>query len=251
VRGVAAAYRESPRLGTLLSTTIPCAICWHLVGTASARFLLLVVLLTAAWSLSARWKLRVAVPAFCLALVGTAALYRSYDPAPLLGDVLRRGGALDAPRSERLQKRRSIYLYHERTGRATAQLLLQQRPPIGLVASIAIGKVGYYSGLPILDLVGLVDPVVARSGRERSGMLLPGHQRSNADYVFSRRPDYILIAKRGEKTWLIPAVSAIWAHSDLDTYYEWDKRVRGYKRRSRFAQPTSSEPNPRARPLRR
>src|SRR5262249_58143151 len=83
----------------------------------------------------------------------------------------------------------------------TATLLRQQTPPIRLLAAGGIGVIGYYSRLPLIDYFGLVDPTVATSAAEATegALLLPGHQRSNADYVFSRRPDFIGIggAPRG------------------------------------------------------
>jgi hypothetical protein len=74
----------------------------------------------------------------------------------------------------------------------TAAPLREQRPLLHLVAVAGIGVIGYYSGLPIADYLGLVDPAVAKSAPEHPGdyLLVPGHQRSNADYVFARRPSH-------------------------------------------------------------
>ena len=52
-------------------------------------------------------------------------------------------------------------------------MLRDQEPPVGLVAAVAIGELGYDSELPILDLVGLVAPVIARSQTEQRGMIQP------------------------------------------------------------------------------
>jgi hypothetical protein len=66
--------------------------------------------------------------------------------------------------------------------------------------------------------------------------LIPGHQRSNADYVMSRRPDYILMPRRDPRAaGLVPAHDALWAHPDLDRWYVWDDEVPAYRRRARAA----------------
>jgi hypothetical protein len=113
-------------------------------------------------------------------------------------------------------------------------VLLEREEPIALVATGAIGSFGFHSQLPILDILGLVDATIARTeppaGKEHSG--LPGHQRSNPDYVFSRKPDYILIGRRGKQRLggFVTAPGDIRTHPDLDRYYEWDAEVRGYRR---------------------
>ena len=81
-------------------------------------------------------------------------------------------------------------------------------------------------------LFGLVDPEIARSQVQRPGLAAPGHLRSNADYVFARRPDYILIPRRGTKMITAPSLSEIWARPELGAHYEWDEEVWGYRRRS-------------------
>ena len=42
---------------------------------------------------------------------------------------------------------------------------LRTHYPHQLVATVPIGAIGYYSGLPILDLVGLTEPEIAHAGR--------------------------------------------------------------------------------------
>jgi hypothetical protein len=61
---------------------------------------------------------------------------------------------------------------------------------------------------------------------------LPGHQRWNTAYVFRRRPDYILVARKGSPgKGNLPAVAGIWAHPDLERLYVWDEPIQGYRRR--------------------
>jgi hypothetical protein len=114
-----------------------------------------------------------------------------------------------------------------------AQLLRTRGEPITSVATGGIGALGFYSGLRIVDVLGVIDPVVARTPVPKSDKYsLPGHQRSNADYVFSREPDYILIGN-GEglrrPDW-VPAVNDLRAHPEMARRYVWDKEIIGYKR---------------------
>jgi arabinofuranosyltransferase len=113
------------------------------------------------------------------------------------------------------------------------QLLRQRGEPIASVATGGIGALGFFSGLPIVDILGVIDPVVARTPVPPSEKYsLPGHQRSNADYVFSREPDYILIGN-GEDLkrpdW-VPAVNDLRAHPEMARRYVWDREIIGYKR---------------------
>jgi hypothetical protein len=104
--------------------------------------------------------------------------------------------------------------------------------PVDLVAHTAIGRFGYYSGLPVLDLLGLVDPHVARSSERRSGTRLPGHQSSNVEYVFSRDPDLLVIPhpKARRDAFGLPAVAALWADPRLEKRYRWDQNIKAYRR---------------------
>jgi len=77
---------------------------------------------------------------------------------------------------------------------------------------------------------------VATSAAEATegALLLPGHQRSNADYVFSRRPDFIVIGRAPREGAVYPpAALAIWRHPDLARFYEWQQGPpEGYRRRA-------------------
>jgi hypothetical protein len=102
--------------------------------------------------------------------------------------------------------------------------------PIRLVATAGVGAFGYQSRLPLLDILGLVDPTIARSeaAQPLGAPTLPGHQRSNADYVFEREPDYILIPRQFSGG--VAANREIWAHPDLAAHYAWDDEIVGYRR---------------------
>ena len=139
-----------------------------------------------------------------------------------------------SPRIGQIAREREEDAKNERLGKRRARVLLEREEPIALVATGAIGSFGFYSQLPILDILGLVDATIARTDRppEKERFALPGHQRSNPDYVFSRKPDYILIGRRGKQRLgdLVTAPVEIRTHPDLDRYYEWDAEVLGYRR---------------------
>ena len=102
------------------------------------------------------------------------------------------------------------------------------------IAAGGVGIVGYYSRIPLVDYLGLLTEDVAHSdaGEMEGVVLLPGHQRSNADYVFSRKPEYILIAKESSVGLALPATREILEHPDLHTHYVWKPPpLSGYWRR--------------------
>ncbi len=65
-------------------------------------------------------------------------------------------------------------------------------PPEESVATIAIGAVGHYSGLRVVDPHGLIDPFIAHQ-RRRLGAGYAGHEKFDIDRVLSQRPGYILL----------------------------------------------------------
>ncbi len=74
--------------------------------------------------------------------------------------------------------------------------------------------------------------VLARSAWQRSSIdaHVPGHSGSDADYVFARKPDYILIQRQGTGAIPIPALVDIWSHPELKRRYRWDRWMRAYRR---------------------
>lgn len=68
---------------------------------------------------------------------------------------------------------------------------LESRSPDALVAANAVGALGYYSDLRILDMLGLNNAHIARYGDKEPGQV-PGHQVGDGQYVLSREPDYII-----------------------------------------------------------
>ena len=76
-----------------------------------------------------------------------------------------------------------------------------------LVATVLIGAIGYYagSGVPILDLVGLTDPAIAREGRSVPADMLTktwiGHERNDTAYVLARAPAVIVTTMHRPTPW--------------------------------------------------
>lgn len=67
------------------------------------------------------------------------------------------------------------------------------------IALVPIGAIGYYSGLTVYDMVGLVDPVIAHepfSQEYIKDSWKPGHDKGNGNYILSLQPTYILLIDR-------------------------------------------------------
>jgi hypothetical protein len=64
------------------------------------------------------------------------------------------------------------------------------------LATDAIGAIGYYSGLRVYGMHGLVDRYIAHTNDPRvTGLGVPGHERSNLRYILSREPTYVMISR--------------------------------------------------------
>jgi arabinofuranosyltransferase len=104
---------------------------------------------------------------------------------------------------------------------ATGTYLREHYPRGTLVATVPIGAIGYYSSLPILDLVGLTEPAIARAGRSVPPELLTkrwiAHERNNTEYVLERAPAVIVTTMVQERPWSSIAESraGFWADWEL------------------------------------
>ena len=124
--------------------------------------------------------------------------------------------------------------------------IAQAEPPPRMIAIIAIGRIGYYSKLPLLDLVGLTDKEVAKGTfKTPHAWQIPGHQRSNASYVLERAPDLLLIQRKPPQhpeeqpaSRAIPYVAEVelWNHPDFEKLYRWDPRLHMYVSRLRYGE---------------
>mgnify|MGYP000213648623 CR=1 FL=1 len=126
---------------------------------------------------------------------------------------------------------------HLRRAEASATRVLERRrqgEAIDLVAATAIGKFGWDLRLPILDMLGLVDAHIAHSPTRHPSkpvMWLAGHVRTDADYVFARRPDYIFLQRAWSTPLRLPVHDDFWSHPALERDYEWDADMLAYRRR--------------------
>jgi arabinofuranosyltransferase len=66
------------------------------------------------------------------------------------------------------------------------------------LATSAIGKMPFFSGLYTIDMLGLIDPVIAHGPIASKGYD-PGHVKFDPDYVLSRKPDLIA-------DWIVPSL---------------------------------------------
>lgn len=77
--------------------------------------------------------------------------------------------------------------------------------PHATIATVPIGAIGYYSQLPIVDLVGLTEPEIARAGRSVPPELLTkqwiGHERNCTECVLARAPALIVTTMHRESAW--------------------------------------------------
>ena len=75
-------------------------------------------------------------------------------------------------------------------------------PPGTSIGCGSTGAIGYYTGMPVVDILGLTEPYIARHGVVVGTQ--PGHLKADGAYVFARRPDLLLFGNiqihRGERT---------------------------------------------------
>lgn len=91
---------------------------------------------------------------------------------------------------ENLRVRTRFQEGNEKLGRQLAAT----RPADTLIAVGAAGAIPYYSGLPTIDMLGLSDRKIARGEpNARTGGSFVGHQKFDARYVLSRRPDIVVL----------------------------------------------------------
>jgi len=203
---------------------------------SGARYLLPVLPLLAALGVCGAAKLfdrsvlgavgGVLVPALCIHLSFFGFSVPMPDGRP---SVIER-----ASRNHEVARDRALDAKNEKLAAIRAGVLLERGATDVLVATGAIGAFGYFSRLPILDIMGLVNTTIARSPESRATpeFAFPGHQRSNPDYVFFRKPAYILIDRSGSKVFgdLVTAPNELREHPDLERHYVWDAEALGYRR---------------------
>ena len=73
------------------------------------------------------------------------------------------------------------------------QWLHQHLPAGTTLAAVPAGALGFYSELPLIDLVGLTDRTIAHTPLPSLGSGLAGHEKTNGAYVLSRHPEVLLL----------------------------------------------------------
>jgi hypothetical protein len=77
----------------------------------------------------------------------------------------------------------------------------QRLAPGSRVALAPIGAFGFYSQLPIVDLLGLTNDAIARAEPDLA-ITMKGHHRYDADWVLAQRPEVVILGNgqlaRGE-----------------------------------------------------
>jgi len=129
-------------------------------------------------------------------LVADLARWRPRVTRPLAGALAATAVALVAsgPPEDSVQRRRFVAQrdYEVPAWSATGRWLRANARPGESVACVPIGAVGYYSGLPLVDMLGLTDAPIARVGAP-AGAGWAGHERRDGPYVLGRRPTYLLL----------------------------------------------------------
>lgn len=75
---------------------------------------------------------------------------------------------------------------------AIGQTLALRAPPTTSVAVSAVGAIGYYSELTIVDLLGMTNHAIAAAEPDLE-VAFKGHHRHDANWVYDQQPDLILI----------------------------------------------------------
>lgn len=92
-----------------------------------------------------------------------------------------------AVRHDTLRRERIIVGAFAQVGRTLGAML----PPGTMIGCGSTGAIGFYSRLPIVDILGLTEPEIARGGTIVSKQ--PGHLKSLGSHVLDRGPDLLLL----------------------------------------------------------
>jgi hypothetical protein len=71
-----------------------------------------------------------------------------------------------------------------------------KRNPAESIVIPAIGAVGYYSNMNVIDYYGLTEPHIARMTIKTFNENFPGHEKTDIDYILSKNPTYLMGYKR-------------------------------------------------------
>lgn len=221
VRGIVAAVDRHVRYGVLLAAPVLALLMWHVFGFSAAGAALGLVIGAAAGVLL--WnRRRLAVAAF-VSVFASVFLLSKTELGAVNEPVLR-------SRNDAVAEVRKNWNFMLDRKRKQSEKLSALSPKPKLVATVAVGALGYYSNLPMLDLVGITSREIARhSDKAKKSTGPPGHRRSYADYVLKQEPDYIVIVRR-EPRFAISAIADLKAHPGFQRDYRWDENLDCFKR---------------------
>ena len=100
------------------------------------------------------------------------------------------------------------------------------------IAVVPIGAIGYYSKINVIDMVGLVDPVIAHEQFSPNAVRkwTPGHTKGDGKYILSRKPKYIQLTdyltrkpleKPHNRSTQFVSVKEIWESEEFHHDYEF------------------------------
>jgi len=100
------------------------------------------------------------------------------------------------------------------------------------IAAIPIGIIGYRSKIKVIDMVGIVDPVIAHQefDPEYLDQWIPGHNKGDGEYILSRKPKYIQLIdyitstpqyNPNERSLQFKSVKEIWSSDSFHKNYKY------------------------------
>jgi arabinofuranosyltransferase len=100
------------------------------------------------------------------------------------------------------------------------------------IAAVPIGAIGYFSKMNVIDMVGIVDPVIAHKefSSEDVSKWTAGHTKGDGKYILSRNPEYIQLTdyltrkpleKPHPRSLQFSSVTEIWNSGEFHGNYEF------------------------------
>jgi len=100
------------------------------------------------------------------------------------------------------------------------------------IAAVPIGAISYYSNINVIDMVGIVDPVIAHEPISTNCVekWTPGHTKGDGKYILSRKPKYIQLTdyltrspleKPHKRSLQFTSVKEIWDSEEFHNDYEF------------------------------
>ncbi|UCE86335.1 MAG: hypothetical protein JSU66_00890 [Deltaproteobacteria bacterium] len=109
--------------------------------------------------------------------------------------------------------------YANRNATLFGRCIREATDPDDWVASVTAGVLPYYARRPVIDMLGLNDRHIARKGKF-DPQSLPGHQRSDSDYVLDRRPRIIFMNDERSRVGSVHAIDEMLENPRLHDLYE-------------------------------